>query len=181
MAALLKELKRSESERKKLQVVESMLIEQSEREKAILAEKKANAEFMIDMMRKEASQLEQDAAVAKEQSDNSARRAEAAIERSKKELNDGKEKQIRLHEILEEKRIESEGLIKERDALNAELDKVQKKLNEVVGCDPPHLIEDQNILRARNSELLEIQSNANLAEARVLELTKIIDEMEVLL
>lgn len=178
MQTLLKELKRSEVERKKLQVTESILIQQSEREKAVLIEKKANAELMIDMMRAEAKQLEHDARVAKEQSDHTAERSENVINRSKKKLHDGVEKQKKLQEILEEKRIESQELLRDRDTINAELDKVQKKLQDVVGRDPPHLIEEQNILRSRNSELLEVQSNANLAEARVSELSKIVDEME---
>ncbi len=179
MEILLKELKRSEVERKKLEVTESILIQQSEREKAVLNEKRANAEMMIDMMRAEAKQLEQDAHVAKEQSDHAAARSEQAIKHSQKKLRDGMEKQSKLQEIIEEKRIECQDLLRDRDTVHAELDLVQKKLQDVVGRDPPQLIEEQNILRARSSELLEVKSNANLAEARVSELTKIIDEMEM--
>jgi hypothetical protein len=176
--ALMKELKHSEVERKKLRATEAMLLAQGQREKAMLEEKKANAEQILGMLKAESKQLQHDAIIAKKQSDHVSKKAEKSLAHNQKVLQERVVRQRELQELLEQRRDESQELLRERDTLQDELEAVAKKLRAVVGRDPAHLVEEQNTLRAKNSELLEVVSSANLAEARVSELKRIVEEME---
>ena len=86
---------------------------------------------------------------------------------------------MELKELLEKRREESQSLSRDRHDVHVALEKLQKKLDAVVGRDTPQVVEEANILRARTSEHMELSSNAALAEARVAELSRIVEEMEV--
>lgn len=179
MKILLEKLKHSEQERRRLESTEATLVAQSEREKEILAERKAHADQLLATMRGEAKQLQQDVLEARRQSEATESRVLREIKDGVQLVKERKAKTEELKELLDKRRSEDSILTRDRHDVHHELEKVQKRLDAIVGLDTPQVVEEASILRARTSEHMELSSNVALAEARVAELSLIIEEMEV--
>tara|TARA_A100001035_G_scaffold248369_1_gene218437 strand:+ start:399 stop:1199 length:801 start_codon:yes stop_codon:yes gene_type:complete len=179
MKLLLDKLKHSETERRKLKSSEAMLLAQHEREKEILAERKAHADQLLSTMKAEAKQLQHDVHEARRQNKATESHVLQEIKNGVRLVNERTAKTVELKELLEKRREESQSLARDRHDVHVALEKLQKKLDAVVGRDTPQVVEEANILRARTSEHMELSSNAALAEARVAELSRIVEEMEV--
>ena len=179
MKLLLEKLKHSERERNKLKSTETMLVAQAEREKEILRERKAHADQLLETMRAEAKLLERDVYEARQQSKATESQVLQEIKDGVQLVKERKAKSMELKELLETRRAEDHALTRDRQDVLVALEKLQKRLDVMVGRDTPQVVEEANILRARTSEHMELSSSAALAEARVAELARIVEEMEV--
>lgn len=179
MKLLLEKLKHSERERNKLKSTETMLVAQAEREKEILRERKAHTDQLLETMRAEAKLLERDVYEARQQSKATESQVLQEIKDGVQLVKEREAKSMELKELIETRRAEDHALTRDRQDVLVALEKLQKRLDVMVGRDTPQVVEEANILRARTSEHMELSSSAALAEARVAELARIVEEMEV--
>ncbi len=170
------ELKLALEEKERLKSVEQLLEEAKKRENNFLVARKNEADALLRKLKAENKALQEEALQAREQLLLVERTGQYELENEKVKLQESLDKSTRMKEILYERQQLEASLTKENNDIEAELVKLQAKVEDVTQCGVDTLADSEKEIRVHTSELNVLNSNMSITEARVNELRRLIAE-----
>ena len=170
------ELKQALEEKERLKSVEKLLDEAKKRENNFLVARKHEADALMRKLKAENKTLQEEALQAREQLILVERTGQYELESEKAKLQESLDKSHRSKEILYERQQLEASLTKENNDIQAELTKLQSKVEDVTQYGLDTLADSEKEIRVHTSELNVLNSNMSITEARVNELRRLIAE-----
>ena len=170
------ELKQAVEEKERLKSVEQLLDEAKKRENNFLVARKHEADALMRKLKAENKALQEEALQAREQLILVERTGQYELESEKAKLQESLDKSHRMKEMLYERQQLEASLTKENNDIEAELTKLQSKVEEVTQYGLDTLADSEKEVRVHTSELNVLNSNMSITEARVNELRRLIAE-----
>jgi len=162
-------------------VSEQLLAAQREREAYVLRERKQEAQRVMSFLTKESELLKQDAHTAREQALLAEQQAHQGVDEEEALLAESEEA-ARALELLCLKREATLGQLTLTHAdIQAEVERAQAKLDEVLHEGSLVVAEGENTLRKKTSEVRVLRADTGMAEARVAELRVMVQEQKAAL
>lgn len=172
----IKELKKATDERHRLQAVEQILKSMTERDEAERKAREKEAAIYIKNLKTENASLYEELAQAKEQAHIIQRVVDSDISKQEHLLMESLQTSSTIEDLMHQRQKIVNTMEKENLAISYELEDVQRRIDELANSGIDVISEEQSDFRKKAAEVGSLRSNTNLAEARVVELRKVVLE-----
>lgn len=172
----IKELKTATDERQRLQAVEQILKNMNEREEAERKAREKEAITYIKNLKSENASLYEELAQAKEQEHLIQRVVDADTARQEQLLMESLQTSHTIESLMHQRQKVVTTMEKENLAISYELEEIQRRIDSLASSGIDVMSEEQSDFRKKVAEVGNLRSNTNFAEARVIELRKVVLE-----